>query len=315
MSGAYLGTRTAPVERPAVQPGSPLIWRRASLGRALVAPTLVAAALIAGWPLLRTLWLSFTDATLAQPEDAAFVGLANYASLLGDGEWWQSVANTLLLTVLAVGLEAALGVAIALVLAAEFPGRALLRAAVLVPWAIPTVVSAKMWAWMLHDLYGVINELLIGLGALSAPIAWAAEPELALFVIVAVDVWKTTPFVALLVLAALEMIPRPLYEAARVDGAGPVTIFRRITLPLIAPALLVAIVFRALDTLRVFDIVYVLTGTTAETMTMAIFVRQQLVDFQDVGYGSAAATLVFFLIAAVTALYLTMGRVRLEVAR
>jgi trehalose/maltose transport system permease protein len=314
VSGAYLEA-AAPVDRPAARRASPLIWRRPSLAWALAAPTLLAAALIAGWPLVRTIWLSLTDATLAQPDGAAFVGFANYAALLADPEWWRSTANTLLLTALAVTLEACLGLGIALVLAARFPGRALLRAAVLVPWAIPTVVSAKMWGWMLHDLYGVINEMLIALGLIAAPIAWTAERDLALFVVVAVDVWKTTPFVALLVLAALEMIPRQLYDAARVDGAGPVVTFWRITLPLIRPALLVAVVFRTLDTLRVFDIVYVLTGTTADTMTMAIFVRQQLVDFQDVGYGSAAATLVFFIIAVVTAIYLTVARVRLEVVR
>lgn len=291
------------------------MWRRPALGWLLVSPTLLALALVAGWPLVHTMWLSVTDAALGQPADAAFIGLANYADLWGDPEWWRSVANTLVLTALAVGLEAVLGVAIALVLAARFPGRALLRAAVLVPWAIPTVVSAKMWGWMLHDLYGVINELLIALGAIAAPIAWTADRDLALFVVVAVDVWKTTPFVALLVLAALEMIPHEVYEAARIDGAGPWETFRSITLPLIRPALLVAVVFRALDTLRIFDVVYVLTGTTSDTMTMAIFVRQQLVDFQDAGYGSAAATLVFFIIAGVTAVYLTLARIRLEAAK
>lgn len=314
MSGAYLDAAAPPIRTP-VRRASPVFWRRPRLAWLLVAPTLVAVALIAGWPLVHTMWLSVTDAALGQPADASFVGIENYAFLLQDPEWWQAIRNTLVLTGLAVSLEAVLGVAIALVLAAQFPGRALLRAAVLVPWAIPTVVSAKMWGWMLHDLYGVINELLLAAGLIAAPIAWTADPDLALFVIVAVDVWKTTPFVALLVLAALEMIPRPLYEAARVDGAGPVAMFRHITLPLILPALAVAVVFRVLDTLRVFDIVYVLTGTTAETMTMAIYVRQQLVDFQDAGYGSAAATIVFFIVAAVTAVYLTVARVRLEVAR
>jgi len=292
-----------------------LAGRRPALAWLLVAPALAGVALTAGWPLLRTFWLSFTDATLGAPVAAQLVGLDNYADLLRDPAWWQAVRNTLLFTLVSVSLEVVIGVGIALVLAQRFPGRALLRAAVLVPWAIPTVVSAKIWAWMLHDLYGVVNESLLALGLIAAPLAWTADSSLALLTVVAVDVWKATPFVALLTLAALEMVPRELYEAARVDGAGALTRFTRITLPLIRPALLVAVVFRTFDALRVFDIIYVLTSTTESTATMAIFVRQQLVDFQDAGYGSAAATLVFFVIALVTAIGLTAGRLRLDIVR
>jgi trehalose/maltose transport system permease protein len=292
-----------------------LAGRRPALAWLLVAPALAGVALTAGWPLLRTFWLGFTDATLGAPVAAQSVGLDNYADLLRDPAWWQAVRNTLLFTLVSVSLEVVIGVGIALVLAQRFPGRALLRAAVLVPWAIPTVVSAKIWAWMLHDLYGVVNESLLTLGLIAAPLAWTADSRLALLTVVAVDVWKATPFVALLTLAALEMVPRELYEAARVDGAGALTRFTRITLPLIRPALLVAVVFRTFDALRVFDIIYVLTSTTESTATMAIFVRQQLVDFQDAGYGSAAATLVFFVIALVTAIALTAGRLRLDIVR
>jgi trehalose/maltose transport system permease protein len=292
-----------------------LASRRPALAWLLVAPAITGVALTAGWPLARTFWLSLTDAALGAPVAANLVGLDNYADLVRDPTWWRAVVNTLLFTAISVTLELVLGVAIALVLAQNFPGRALLRAAVLVPWAIPTVVSAKIWAWMLHDLYGVVNEVLLALGLIAAPLAWTADTSLALVALIAVDVWKATPFVALLALAALEMVPRELYDAARVDGAGALARFARITLPLVRPALLVAIVFRTFDALRVFDIVYVLTSTTESTTTMAIFVRQQLVDFQDAGYGSAAATLVFFIIALVTALYLTAGRLRLDVVR
>ena len=164
-----------------------------------------------------------------------------------------------------------------------------LRAAMLVPWAIPTVVSAKMWSWMLHDQFGVVNHYLLQWGWIHAPIAWTADPSLSLFAIVLVDVWKTTPFMALLILAALQMVPADCYEAARVDGVPAFTVFRRITLPLISPGIAVAVVFRMLDALRVFDLIYVMTSNSRDTRSMSVFVREQLIDFQQTGYGSAAA--------------------------
>jgi trehalose/maltose transport system permease protein len=182
----------------------------------------------------------------------------------------------------------------------------------LIPWAIPTVVSAQMWGWMLHDQYGVINAVLLALGVISTPWAWVADPSLALWSVVAVDVWKTTPFVALLVLAALQLVPNQVYEAARIDGLGPVGIFFRITLPLIRPALMVAVLFRALDALRVFDLMYVLTGNSPATASMSVYARQQLVDFQDVGFGSAAATFLVLVVAACAALIIIAGRIRFD---
>ena len=178
------------------------------------------------------------------------------------------------------------------------------------PWAIPTVVSAQLWAWMYNDLSGVVNAVLLALGVIDAPRAWTAEPGLALAAVIAVDVWKTTPFVALLALAALQLVPRELHEAARLDGASAARIFWSVTLPIVRPALGVAIVFRTLDALRVFDLPYVLTGSGRATATMAVFARQQLVDFQDAGYGSAAAAFLFAVVLALTAAWLALGRVR-----
>ena len=270
---------------------------------------LIAVALVAAWPLARTIAFSFTDANLSDLENWRFIGIANYTVLLADPLWWQAVATTLGFAVVSVGLEALLGLAIALTLNAHMPGRGLLRAAVLIPWAIPTVISAKMWGWMLHDLYGVVNAVFLKLGLISQPWAWLADPKLAFVAVVAVDVWKATPFMTLLILAALQVLPREIYQAAKVDGASPVTTFLRITLPLIRPALLVAIIFRGLDALRVFDVIYVLTGNNPSTTTMSVYARQQLVDFQDFGYGSAAATSLFLVVALVTALIITVGRV------
>jgi trehalose/maltose transport system permease protein len=211
-----------------------------------------------------------------------------------------------------VTLEVILGMGIALILNANMPARGLLRAAVLIPWAIPTIVSAKMWGWMYNDLYGVINHLLLALGLVDQPLAWTADPGLAMGAVVAVDVWKTTPFVALLALAALQLLPGEVYEAAKVDGIHPVRVFFKITLPLIAPGLMVAIIFRLLDALRIFDLIYVLTSNSRDTMSMSVYARQQLVDFQDVGYGSAASTLLFLIIALAIAIFVTVSRVRFD---
>ena len=278
-------------------------------------PMLVVLAGVAGWPLFRTVFFSFTDATLATLDGFQGVGVDNYLWLMRDPVWWRAVWNTLVFTVVSVGIETALGLGIALILNAHLPGRGLLRAAVLIPWAIPTVVSAQMWGWMFHDLYGVVNAILMGLGLIAEPRAWTADPDLALPVVIAVDVWKSTPFMALLILAALQMLPRDLYEAARVDGVHLVKVFVRITLPLIRPALMVAVLFRTLDALRVFDLMYVLTGNSRSTMSMSVYARQYLIDFQDVGYGSAAATLLVMVLAVATVLAVTLGHVRVDAGR
>lgn len=277
-----------------------------------MAPMLVVLALVAGWPLVRTMWFGFTDANLADLEAAAFIGFVNYYYLLTDPDWWNAVWNTLVFTGVSLILETILGMAIALTLNAHFRGRGLLRAAVLIPWAIPTVVSAQMWNWMYHDVFGVINEALKMLGLITEPIAWTASPDTALIAVIMVDVWKTTPFMALLLLAGLQMLPQECYESARVDGIHPVKVFFKVTLPLLKPALMVAIIFRALDALRIFDLIYVMSGNNKDTMSMSVYARQQLVDFQDVGYGSAAATLLFLIIALITVIYLTLGKVGRE---
>lgn len=288
-------------------------------------PMLAVLALVAAWPLVQTIRFSLTDATLSHLDTAAFVGWRNYYEwadygdgtgeafgLLVDPVWWRAVWNTVRYTLISVSIETGLGLVFALVLNARFPGRALVRAAVLIPWAIPTVVSAQMWSWMFNDVFGVINHVLQLLGLIAKPIAWTASPETALMAVIIVDVWKTTPFMALLILAGLQMLPSDIYEAAKVDGIKPWRVFLHITLPLLKPALLVAIIFRALDALRIFDLIYVLTGNNKDTMSMSVYARQQLVDFQDVGYGSAAATMLFLIIATFTVIYLTVAGVAAE---
>ena len=286
--------------------------RRTRLAWFYLAPLLITLLLVAAWPLLRTVAFSLTDANLGDLSQWKFVGLANYVYLLSDPLWWRAVGNTLLFTVVSVSLETLLGLIIALTINAHIKGRGLVRAAILIPWAIPTVVSAKMWAWMLHDLYGVVNVLLMSLWLIDRPWAWLADPTLSMVSVILVDVWKATPFMALLTLAALQVLPQGIYEAARVDGVNPVQAFFHITLPLIRPALLIAVIFRSLDALRVFDVIYVLTGNSEYTATMSVYARQQLVDFQDVGFGSTAATCLFAIVALLTAAVITLGRVHVS---
>lgn len=256
----------------------------------------------------------FIDLATDEPVDYTVdtAGIFLWQGLLVDPAWWRSVWNTLFFSVVSVAIETVLGLFIALTLNARMVGRGLLRAAILIPWAIPTIVSARMWGWMLNDQYGVVNEVLLSLGLISGRIAWTADPSLSMAAVIAVDVWKATPFMTLLILAALQLIPDEIYEAARIDGIRPLRVLRRITLPLIAPALAVAVLFRLLDALRIFDLIYVLTSNSAGTMTMSVFARREIADFAHVGFGSAAATLLFLVIAVVTAVYLTATRVRFD---
>jgi trehalose/maltose transport system permease protein len=293
-------------------PVSRLTRQRVRAAWLFLAPVLIVLTLVAGWPLIKTIAYGFTDASLIDPASARFVGLDNFSYLLLDSNWWAAVWNTVMFAVVSVTLETVLGLVIALALNAQFPGRGGLRAAILIPWAIPTVVSAQMWSWMFNDVFGVINHVLLALGLIAQPIAWLASPHTALLAIILVDVWKTTPFMALLLLAGLQMLPQECFESARVDGVHPLRVFFRITLPLLKPALMVAIIFRLLDALRMFDLVYVMSGNSRDTMSMSVYARQQLVDFGDLGFGSAAATMIFAIIALFTVVYLTVARVERE---
>jgi trehalose/maltose transport system permease protein len=293
-------------------PVSRLTRQRVRSAWIFLTPMLVVLALVAGWPLAKTIAYGFTDASLIDPASAKFVGFDNFSYLLLDANWWGAVWNTVVFAAISVSLETVLGLVIALALNAQFRGRGGLRAAILIPWAIPTVVSAQMWSWMFNDVFGVINHMLLALGLIAQPVAWLASPDTALLSIILVDVWKTTPFMALLLLAGLQMLPKECFESARVDGVHPLKVFFHITLPLLKPTLMVAIIFRLLDALRMFDLVYVMSGNSRDTMSMSVYARQQLIDFGDLGFGSAAATMIFAIIALFTVVYLTVARVGRE---
>jgi trehalose/maltose transport system permease protein len=288
-----------------------------------MAPMLLVLILVAVWPLGRTIWFSFTAANINDLSVTKFVGLENYFGEYGlfanpnynDGffasDWGLSILNTLKFSIVSVTLETLLGLGVAMLLNQNFKGRTFVRTAVLVPWAIPTIVSAKMWGWMLHDQFGIINQWLVDLGLIADKIAWTAQPEYALWTVVAVDVWKTTPFMALLILAALQTLPKDCYEAAEVDGVHPLRVFWKVTLPLIRPALMVAVIFRLLDALRVFDLIYVLTSNNNSTISMSGFVRREMVDNGYMGYGSAASTALFLIIGLCTVLAIKLSRMKL----
>lgn len=276
----------------------------------LLAPSLLVVLLVAIVPLLQTIYQSFTDARLASARPTQFIGLRNYTDLLMDGQFWHAVLVTVIFTIVTVVFEFVLGMIIALVVNSNFKGRGPMRAAMLVPWAIPTVVSATMWKWMYHDIYGVWNDLLVGrLHLLPGNVAWIADPATAIYAVAAVDIWKTTPFMALLLLAGLQVIPGDIYEAANVDGASPVQQFFRMTLPLLRPAILVALIFRTLDSLRVFDVFYVMFGNRADTQTMAVYNQQVITAFSDLGYGGAISVAIFLIIGVFVVAYVTFLKV------
>lgn len=308
--------------------GPSLQQRRQRAAFWFLAPMLVALFFVAAWPLLRTIWFSMTDATLSNLYDAEWIGFGNYLQVrelssgrtvyrgtLVDPDWWNAVWNTVRFSFASVFFETIFGLIVALVMNAEFKGRSIVRAAILIPWAIPTIVSAKMWGWMLNDQFGIINDILLSVGLIDQKIAWTASPETAMTAVLIVDVWKTTPFMALLILAGLQMVPRDIYEAARIDGINPVKVFFKVTLPLIKPALMVAVIFRLLDALRIFDLVYVLTPNSSATKTMSVISRENMIDFDKFAYGAAQSTLLFAIIAIFVSLYIWIGRVDLSGGR
>jgi ABC-type sugar transport system permease subunit len=281
------------VPPPATVGGS---WRRdeARLGWALVLPALVVISLVALFPIAWTFWESLHLHDLRMPWlGRPFVGGANYAEAVTDARFLEALAHTAGFVAATVPLEIGSGLVLALALDRIARARGLIRTAVLLPWAIPTVVAALVWRFIFESPSGLANAALVSFGI--APPTWFADAAAAWIPLVLADVWKTTPFVALLLLAGLQNIDRSLHDAAATDGAGPWQQFRQITLPLLAPALLVAFLFRALDAFRVFDVVYVMTGggpgTATETIAMYTFtVMMQNLRF---GFGSALSVIVF----------------------
>ena len=292
--------------------------QEARIAWGLVLPALLTILLVALFPLVWTAWESLHLHDLRMPWlGRPFVGLDNYVEAFQDPRFWGALGHTAFFAVTSVGLELILGLWLALALNRAFRGRGLVRAAVLVPWAIPTVVSALLWRFMFEGQTGIINSLLVDVGILSEPLVWFIHPRLAWVPVVLADVWKTTPFVALLLLAGLQNIDASLYEAARIDGASAWRQFRHVTLPLLKPAILVALIFRTLDAFRVFDLIYALTGGGPGTSTepIALYTFNALLQNLQFGYGSALSIIVFAITFSLALIYIKVLGAELTGAR
>lgn len=268
-------------------------------GYLLAAPAALGLLGVALVPLFLAVWLSFQRMIIILHERRP-VGLANYRFLLADPRFWTALGNTSYFAVVSVAIEMVLGLGLALLLDSRAPGRRLLTAAILVPWAMPGAVAGKIWAWLFNAEYGILPRILPG-----HDVNWLGTPWYAMHAAILVDVWKTVPFVALILLAGLRNIPEDLRRAAAIDGASDLRILRSITLPLLRPAILVALVFRTLDAFRVFDAIYVLTagGPGNTTETLAIYTYKTLMDAGDFGYGSTLAVATFLIVLAISLVY------------
>ena len=284
----------------------------------LILPALLTILLVALFPLVWTLWESLHLHDLRMPWlGKPFVGLDNYGEAFADPRFWAAMGHTVFFAVVSVSLELVIGLWLALALNRTFRGRGLVRASVLVPWAIPTVVSALLWRFMFEGQHGIANEALVRVGVLDQPVVWFIQPVAAWVPVILADVWKTTPFVALLLLAGLQNIDASLYEAARIDGASAWRQFRHVTLPLLKPAILVALIFRTLDAFRVFDLIYALTGGGPGTSTepIALYTFNVLLQNLQFGYGSALSLIVFLVTFGLALIYIRVVGAELTGAR
>jgi trehalose/maltose transport system permease protein len=267
----------------------------------MVSPSVLLIALVAAYPIAYAIWLSLHEYSVrvaGLSRWAGPLGLRNYSNVLQDPEFWQAVRTTFIFTAASVTFETLLGMGMALAMHSAFKGQGLLRTVVLVPWAVLTVVTAMMWRTIFDPTLGVVNAVL------GTDTVWLGESPQALIVMIIADVWKTAPFMALLLLAGLQVIPGEIYEAAKVDGATMWQRFQKITLPLLMPALLVALIFRTLDALRIFDLPFVLTKGAHNTNTLSLEAYQTFTANNIIGEGAALAVLTFLIVMAVSFLYI-----------
>ena len=294
---------TAPAPAPA--PGGKVSSRTRSerkLGWMLCAPAVIAMLLVTAYPIGYAIVLSLQHLDLRFPDDTSFAGLSNYSTVLSSSLWWEDIFNTLFITVISVAIELCLGMAIALVMHRAIFGRGVIRTSVLIPYGIVTVVAAFSWQFAFAPDTGFVNHLPL----IADDKAWFGDRFSAFAVIIMAEVWKTTPFMALLLLAGLTTIDDGLYEAARVDGANAWQRFVRITLPLMKPAILVALLFRTLDAFRVFDTIFIMTRGAQDTESVSILGYNQLISRLNLGLGSAVSVLIFLCV-----LLIAFGFVRL----
>jgi multiple sugar transport system permease protein len=278
---------------------------------ALLLPLLVIILTVTGYPLISTLRLSFTDASLTGRHVAQhWVGFANYAYVFTDPDFGDAFRRTLYFTFVSVGIEILLGVLVALLLNREFAGRTIVRAIMVLPWALPTIVNAMMWRLIYNPEFGAWNALLSQLGLIDSYQSWLGTPGTAMNMVILADVWKNYPLVAIIVLAALQTIPRELYEAADIDGAGPWTKFWKVTFPAILGPLSVALILRMIEAFKVFDIIYLMTrgGPADTTKSVSFFVYQESFAYLRAGSGASYAVTVALTSAVMIAIYIMLLR-------
>ena len=274
------------------------------LAAAMVSPSLIVIAAVAAYPIGYAIWLSLHQYSVKVPGLSRWVGFDNYKDWLTSSDFWDPFKTTFIFTGISVGLELVLGLAMALAMHEAFRGRSFLRAVVLVPWAVLTVGTAIMWRSIFEPDLGFVNSVFSTLHLPGSHVVWLGERGYALAVMIFADVWKTAPFMALLLLAGLQVIPNDVYDAAKVDGANAWQRFTRVTLPLLRPAILVALIFRTLDALRIFDLPFVLTQGSNGTNTLSLEAYQSLTRDRLIGQGSAISVLTFVVVMAVSFLYI-----------
>lgn len=275
------------------------------LATALLLPVVAYLLVISFYPIVDTVWGSLHSGYVLENRPTEFIGLSNYEALMGSGSFWNSLIVSLIYTFVSVPVELVLGLGLALLLNRTFKGKYFIQAAILFPWALPTIINARIWAWMFHGEYGVINDMLIRLGILDSTFSFLAIPDAALASMVFITIWKTSSFMALILLAGLAGIPGHLYEAARMDGASRWRQFRDITLPLLKPTILVALIFRTLPAFQAFGLPYGLTGggPAEATTTLVLFTHRITFTSLNFGRGSAAATVITLIALVISLLY------------
>ena len=283
-----------------------------AVGWAMVAPTVLFLIAIFAYPLISTALTSLQKVKLQNPGKSTFIGLENYTDFLGAPPFWQAVGRTAYFTVMSVGLELVLGLAIAAFINRRFAGWRFLRLAIIIPWAVPTIAVATMFRWIYNADYGALNGLLFQLGAIDKYVPWLNDPFAAMNWVIVADVWHSTPFVVLIAMAAMAGIPNELYEAARIDGAGKWQSWWRITMPMLRGAILVVLVVRTVEAFRVFDIIYILTGggPANGTLVISYVAYQETFRFFSLGRGAAVSFLISLFVLLAAMVYLKLLSVR-----
>ncbi len=259
------------------------------LATLLLGPVVIYLLAVSYYPIVMNVWTSFHQGMLNPTVESQFVGLANYESLFDNSSFWNSLKVSLLYVVISVPIELVLGLGVALLVNRQFRGKFVAQAAILFPWALPTIINARIWQWLYHGEFGLFNDILVRVGFFEEPFAFLAHPQIAFASMLVVTIWKTTSFMALILLAGLQSIPEHLYEAADMDGASKWRQFRDITLPLLKPTILVALIFRTLPAFQAFGLPFGLTGGGPGEVTTTLVLFDHRLTFTQLAFGEGAA--------------------------